>query len=112
MATDCGVSRSAITRLLSGKSSPSYKLVARVAHALEVELGKPISIRELVSESGEYPTPWICGLVGCPGCTPPAASESRDPKIREAFKDVKPGYWTGDNLEAWAPKWQPIGEVK
>lgn len=111
LSADCGVSVSAISRLLAGKTSPTYTLVAKIAESLEVELGKPISVRELVSPTGEYPTPWVCQLCGCPGCTPPA-KESRDPEIRLAFQDVKPGFWTGDNREAWAPKWQPVPEVK
>ena len=111
LAADAGVSRSALTRLMSGARWPGHVIVGRIAGVLERELGKRIDCRELVSETGEYPTRFVCELVGCRGCKPPQFY-SPNPAVEASYADVKPGFWTGDNQEREAAKWQPIEEVK
>jgi transcriptional regulator with XRE-family HTH domain len=69
LAKDCGVSIATISRLMSGKSCPSYPLSVRIAQAFEKQFKKHIDVREIISLDGEYPTPNVCELVGCNGCT-------------------------------------------
>jgi transcriptional regulator with XRE-family HTH domain len=109
LARDCGLSKSAVSRLLRGDSSPSYVVVARVADALERALGVPIDPRELVSETGEYPTTFVCSLVGCRGCLPDQVFHPEGEKRKE-FQMVQAGFWTGDIAEAAGELWQPIEE--
>lgn len=69
LASDAGVSKSAVSRLVNGLSSPSFAVVSAIAHALEKRLGRPLDPRELVSFNGRYPTPSACALCGCRGCS-------------------------------------------
>jgi transcriptional regulator with XRE-family HTH domain len=78
LAQDCGVSCAAISRLMSGKSSPSFALVVKIAQAFEQQFKKRIDPREIVSIDGSYPTASVCQLVGCKGCTPQAAWNDND----------------------------------
>ena len=110
LAADAGISRSALDRLMAGRTRPSYGLVARVAKVLEEDLGKSLDPRELVSFDGEYRTTFVCRLCGCKGCLPDQA-HSESPRVRAKWRDVPPGMWTGDNQEARAPKWQAIEEI-
>lgn len=68
LAEDVGVSKSAIYRILQGKRSPSFSLMIAITQALEKELKRPIDPRELMTVSGQYPTPNVCDLCGCLGC--------------------------------------------
>lgn len=73
LARDVGVSRSTLSRLLSGRSAPSFSLAWRIAKALEKRLrpkmaGRALDPGELFSLDGTYPTASACALVGCPGC--------------------------------------------
>ncbi len=111
LAADAGISRSALSRLMSGRTKPTYMLLSRITRALESELSRHFDCRELVSENGQYPTTFVCQLLGCPGCLPHQV-DSPDQSIRTAYAEVKPGLWSGDNLEGDADKWQPIPEVK
>jgi transcriptional regulator with XRE-family HTH domain len=78
LARDCAVSEAAISRLMSGKTSPSFGLVVRIAEALEKQLKRDIDLREIVSIDGQFPTPTVCEIVGCRGCTPQAAWNEDD----------------------------------
>jgi transcriptional regulator with XRE-family HTH domain len=73
LARDCGVSKSAISRLMNGHSVPSFPVAMRVADALGRELGMEINIRQLFSEDGLYPTAFICAWLNCRGCLPAQA---------------------------------------
>lgn len=111
LARDAGISRSALTRLISGRVRSSYTIVHRVTSTLEKALNRKLDCRELVSEDGMYPTQFVCELVGCPGCMPPQFYSPRE-DIQEAYASVKSGLWTGDNQECADDEWQPIKEVK
>lgn len=111
LAADAGISRSALSRLMSGRTRPTYVVLSRIARALEKELGQRFDCRELVSENGQYPTTFVCELLGCPGCLPHHA-DSPDPRVRAVYANVQPGTWSGDNQEAAVDDWQPVGEVK
>ena len=92
LAKDCGVSCAAISRLMSGKSSPSFALVVKIAQAFERQFKKSIDQREIVSLDGGYPTPSVCQLVGCKGCTPQAAWNEHDvlkPEYRNGHRNGK-----------------------
>lgn len=69
LALDAGVSKSAVSRLVNGLSSPSFAVVSAIAHALEKRLGRSLDPRELVSFDGNYPTLSACALCGCRGCS-------------------------------------------
>lgn len=70
LAEDAGVSRSAVSRLVSGKAMPSLSVLLPVTRALEKRLGKPLDVRDLVSLDGRYPTPSVCTLMACRGNHP------------------------------------------
>jgi transcriptional regulator with XRE-family HTH domain len=69
LAVDAGVSKSAVSRLVNGLSSPSFAVMSAIAGALEKHLGRVLDPRELVSFHGRYPTPSACDLCGCRGCS-------------------------------------------
>ena len=71
---------------------PTYRVLVRVARALERALGRRLDLLELVSIDGSYPTPSVCRLVGCPGCLPDAVFED-DGRLREEYRNVEPGEW-------------------
>lgn len=94
LAKDVGVSRSTISRLMSGKSRSSFDLVQRVTRALEQALGYcSLDPRELFSPDGTYPTVSGCLLCGCNGCMPEEAYD-RWGRLRPAFQAMKPGDWS------------------
>lgn len=93
LALDAGVSRSALSRVLREHAEPSYALLARVASAIERQIGRPLDLRELAAEDGEYPTASVCALLGCPGCLPRAAYTEED-ELREEYRGVLPGQWS------------------
>lgn len=93
LARDAGVSPSAVSRLINGRMNPSFLMVARIAGALEKELGYRIDPRELVAESGRFPTRHACDLVdGCRGCLPDSATDEYG-DLKRAFYGVEPGKW-------------------
>ncbi len=93
LATDSGVSKSAVSRLVTGQSSPSFALVYRLTQALEKQLGRTIDPRELISVDGSYPTESICEVAGCRGCLPGEAYDD-DGLLRPEFRGIKPGQWS------------------
>jgi transcriptional regulator with XRE-family HTH domain len=93
LAQDVGVSRSTISRIMSGQSRPSFALVERITRALEKALGRPLDPRDLFSPDGTYPTPSGCALCGCEGCMPEQAYD-RWGRLRPAFQNQSPGDWT------------------
>lgn len=92
LARDAGVSKSAVCRLLSGQSSPSFALVVSITREIEKRLGRALDPRDLISLDGCYPTASACELAGCRGCLPPEAYD-RHNCLRPEYKDVKPGQW-------------------
>lgn len=98
LAEDSGVSKSTISHLVHGKVNPLYSTVESVVKCLERQLGHPLDIREVVSKDGTYPTPFICRLVGCPGCTPEFVYD-RENREKPAFRHFRAGQWTGDTFE-------------
>lgn len=111
LAADCGISKSAITRLLSGRSKPTFRIMWRIADALERDLGRKLDMRDLFSETGEYPCTFVCQLLGCSGCLPARATQD-DGRRNPKYHGLKRGFWTGDVHETDGPFWQPIKEVE
>lgn len=68
LAQDVGVSKSAISRILQGKRTPSFTLMIAITEALAIELNRPLDPRDLMTLSGKYLTPSVCDLCGCLGC--------------------------------------------
>lgn len=98
LARDAGVSKSAVSRLMRGETSPSFAIVARLASALERASGIAIDPREIVSESGEWRVAFVCDLMGCKGCLPGAAYGSDD-QVRPEWARILPGRWSGELTE-------------
>ncbi len=100
LAADVGVSRSTITRLVNGTTSPSYRLVVDVTEAISRRLGGSLKLpstfrldpREIFTTDGTYPTPSACDLCGCGGCIPDYAFNPSGERHPE-FKDMQPGDW-------------------
>lgn len=67
LSADAGLARSTVSRLLTGKTRPSFVTVERIALALERQVGHPLDLRDLVT-AAEHPTSSACQLVGCKGC--------------------------------------------
>jgi len=98
LASDAGVSKSAVCRLLNGQSSPSFALVSSITRALELHLqrgleGRRLDPHELISLDGTYPTASACALAGCRGCLPAEAYDEHN-RLKPEFKDAKPGLWS------------------
>ena len=92
LANDAGVSKSAVSRLLTGQSSPSFALVVALTKELEKRLGRPIDPRDLISLDGNYPTATACELAGCKGCLPAEAYDEQN-RLKPEYKNVKSGQW-------------------
>lgn len=92
LANDAGVSKSAVSRLLTGQSSPSFALVVALTKVLEKRLGRSLDPRDLISLDGSYPTATACELAGCRGCLPAEAYDEHN-RLKPEYKDVKPGQW-------------------
>lgn len=93
LAADAGVSRSAVSRFLSGESNPSFALAMAVIQALERHLGRRIDPRDIVGLGDDWPTPTACELCGCPGCLPQEAY-TPDDRIRPEYRNLAPGRWS------------------
>ena len=93
LARDVGVSRSTVCRMLSGKSAPSYPVMAGVVVALSRRLNRPLELGEVFSPDGIFPTPSVCRLCGCGGCLPAQAYDKRDDTLRPEYRDVRSGAW-------------------
>jgi hypothetical protein len=110
LASDAGISKSALCRLVNGQSTPSFPLVIAVTRALERHLKRAIDPREIVSIDGSYPTASVCALCGCKGCLPAEAYDEEN-RIRLEWRDVKPGQWPvpATRHNASVPKAQEAG---
>lgn len=75
LARDAGVSKSAVSRLVLRQCVPSYPTVAKVAAALERELGRPVDPRDVVSLTPVYSTPTACDLPAAKAATTHRGSE-------------------------------------
>jgi len=93
LAADVGVSRSTITRLINGTSSPSYRLVAAITDALSRRIDARLDMREIFTTDGTYPAPSACDLCRCGGCMPEYAFKSNGERPPE-FRDMMPGDWS------------------
>jgi len=93
LAADSGVSRTAVSRLISGHRRPAYLVVLRVVASLERELGVTIDPREVVRDDPHYPTPYPCAVIGCKGCLP-AWMFDDDDRVLPEYAAVKPGQWS------------------
>lgn len=98
LAKDSGVAKSTICHLIHGKASPFYLTLRRIVGSLEFQIARKLGTREVVSEDGSYPTPFVCKLVGCSGCMPERAFYP-DGTMKDEWAHVEPGKWTGDVVE-------------
>lgn len=98
LASDVGTSRSTINRLIHNKCVPSFALVFGIQKALAMRLGRCIAIEEWLSLDNSWPTASICALLNMPPCLPEQAYTA-DGSLKPAFKDIKPGTWTVDDLQ-------------
>ena len=93
LAADAGVSRSTISRLISGRLNPSFRLAQAVTAALERRLNRSLDLRDLFSPDGTYPTASGCTLAGCRGCLPEEAYDAEG-NLRPEYRDMRPGDWS------------------
>ncbi len=93
LAADAGVSRSTISRLLSGRINPSFRLAQAVTVSLEKHLKRPLDPREVLSPDGTYPTASGCEIASCRGCMPEEAYDSHG-TLKPEYRDVRPGDWS------------------
>ena len=109
LARDVGVSRSTVCRLLSGKSAPSYPVMAGVVAALSHRLNRPLELGEVFSPDGKFPTPSVCALCGCNGCLPAQAYDKEEDTLRPEYKNVRSGAW---ELSAIADTKRPASPIR
>ncbi len=93
LAADAGVSRSTISRMINGQTSPSHALVQAVTDALAVHLKKPLVPRDLFSDTGTYHERSGCRLSGCTGCLPETAFDGHG-RRRVEWLNARPGDWS------------------
>ena len=93
LAAEVGVSRSTVSRLVSGRINPSYRLARGVTDALERFLGRPLDMRDVFSTDGTYLTASGCALCQCGGCLPEEAYD-REANLRPQWRDQRPGDWS------------------
>jgi transcriptional regulator with XRE-family HTH domain len=93
LAADAGVSKSAVSRLVNGQSTPSYPLVVAITRALEQQLKRPLDPRDIVSVDGTYPTSSACTLAGCKGCLPDEAYDEQN-NLKPQYRTIQPGQWS------------------
>ena len=93
LAKEAGVSKSTVSRLIRGKTLPSYSLVYSVTRALEARLGKTLDPRELVGFDDTWPTLSVCELTGCSGCLPDNAYDETG-RLKPEYKDIRSGEWS------------------
>ena len=106
LATDAGVTRATISRLLSGKRLPSFDLVLTVVSLLERGIGRPLPIGELFSFDGAFPTPSVCDLVGCGGCLPEEVYTA-DETLRPEYRHLHRGEWPGTQMPSLSSTPEP-----
>lgn len=93
LAADAGLSRSTISRMINGQTSPSHALVQAVTDALSVHLKKPLVPHDLFSRDGSYHERSGCRLSGCTGCLPEAAFDGHG-RRRAEWLNARPGDWS------------------
>lgn len=93
LAADAGVSRSTISRMINGQTSPSHALVQAVTDALALHLKRPLAPRDLFSHDGRYHERSGCQLSGCTGCLPEAAFDGHG-RRRVEWLNARPGDWS------------------
>lgn len=94
LAHDIGVSTATISRILSGKTSPSWPVAHAITDALSLALNRQLALEDLFSPDGAYAEPSGCKLCGCPaGCIPEWAYEP-DGSRKPEYAWMKPGDWT------------------
>ena len=92
LLAESGLSRTGLFRLIRGGGNPSYHSVLRVTSALESLLGRSLDPRELIALNGNFPTAFVCFLMGCTGCLPDAAFDTFG-SLTHTYADIKPGHW-------------------
>jgi transcriptional regulator with XRE-family HTH domain len=97
LATDVGCARSTVSRLVNGRTRPSYQLAQAVVAALGRQLQRPLDPADVFSLTGEYPTPSGCALAGCKGCMPEEAYDAQG-DLRPEFRAMRPGDWSLSTL--------------
>lgn len=98
LAADAGISKSVLSRLLAGKSRPSYAVVEALTEALEKSLHHPLDPRDVVTCRKSFRTKFVCQAVGCVGgCLPDDAYEEDGSRAKE-WAHLKPGQWEGDEF--------------
>jgi hypothetical protein len=93
LAADCGIPRSTFYRITRDETEVELRQAERITEVLAVALGRPLSVREVFSPDGTYPTRSCCTLCGCDGCRPNSA-HTADGRLRTEHRIQRPGDWT------------------
>jgi transcriptional regulator with XRE-family HTH domain len=91
LAEDARISRSTVSRLLSGKMNPSYRLDCAITRAVSGRSGIQLEVNDIFSCDGTYVTASVCELMDCPGCLPPWAWDERTDSLKPEWEDAAPG---------------------
>ena len=93
LAADVGCARSTVSRMVNGKTRPSYRLAQAVVAALGRQLRRPLDPADVFSPTGGYPTPSGCEAAGCKGCLPDEAYDAEG-DMRPEWRGQRPGEWS------------------
>lgn len=93
LARDAGVAKSTISRLLSGRTTPSYRVVMAVTAAIERRTGRTLGAHELFSTTGTFPTQNVCSLMHCAGCLPGDIYDRQTDTVHPQFRALRSGTW-------------------
>ena len=96
LAKDAGISRAALSRLINGRSSPSYALVCALTKAIEKKVGHHIDPRDLISLDRDYLTPSLCEVTLCDGCLPDCIYDDNG-DLKAEYRHLRSGQWSREN---------------
>jgi transcriptional regulator with XRE-family HTH domain len=93
LSADTGIHRTTLTRIIKGTVVPTVQSAARIAEALERDLGHRVDPRDLFAEEGRFPHRFTCDLVdGCRGCLPDIATDEFGDR-KKSYEGIEPGKW-------------------
>jgi transcriptional regulator with XRE-family HTH domain len=64
LAKEAGVTETAVSRVVNGKTRPTYRVIKGITEAFERQLGRHIDPRDLFSLDRTYPTATVRELLG------------------------------------------------
>lgn len=103
LAADTGISQNAVSRIVRGRLKPSRITAELICRAINRHSPRRLSLHEVFSVDGSYPTASACELMGCKGCFPPEAWDEHSGQLRPEWQHQKPGEWSRREADPLSP---------